>query len=124
MTKDEAAKHCIKCLKCTFEAIYDVGLTPGVNDDCPYAKAWLKESDPQHEPERKHFKVYYSSKFNGMQKNYFLRVDAKDAKEAKDLCWKMVHDKTGRHAFAIKPMLSDRLPKYYQKAEEGYPPSK
>lgn len=124
MTKDEAAKHCIKCLKCTFEAIYDVGLTPGVNDDCLYAKAWLKETHPQYATKLKHFRVYYAAKFNGTQKDYFLRIDAKNAKEARDLCRRMVQEKTGRHAFTIKSMLSEKLPKGYQKVEEGYPPSK
>jgi len=68
--------------------------------------------------------VYYTAKFNGTQKDYFLHLYAINSIIAKDLCRRKVMEETGRHAFNVKAMVTERLPKGYKYAEEGYPPSK
>lgn len=134
MTKDEAVRKCIQCKKCEFERIELRGLTEE-NMYCPIAQTvWLPED------KRKSgvveltdysqyavpvFKVWYHSKFNNRYEDYYIRVLAKSAKEAKDKCRKLVHEATGRHAFGITVMRTGKVPKYFnENAVEGYPPPK
>lgn len=125
VTKNEVAAHCRECKKCQFELIYVRGLTEE-NQDCPYAKIWLpekKETAKKSGPRM--YKCYYYAKFNGDQREYYLEVEAGSSKEAKDRCWHLVHQATGRHAFGITPMATDKLPKGFTKCpEKGYPPVK
>jgi hypothetical protein len=71
------------------------------------------------------YKVWYHSKFNNRYEDYYLRLNAENAKAAKDKCWKLVHEATGRHAFGITVMKTAKVPKYFnENAVEGYPPPK
>ena len=125
VTKNEAAKHCVECKKCQFEAIYDRGLTEE-NKDCPYAAFWVRpEKEEKPKAATKIYKCYYRSKFNNDLQDYYIEVEARTPKEAKDKCWQLVKQATGRHAFGIIPIATDKVPKYYsENTVNGYPPPK
>ena len=73
-------------------------------------------------PSKRTYHCYYASKFNNMEKWYKLDVEAGSVREAKDLCWKAVMDKTCRHAFRIQVAVTDKIPKYVGEVQEGFPP--
>ena len=126
MDRNELVRTCVACGKCQG---YELFATQGVPDglDCETAQKWAESESARNNVESggKLYHVYYASKFDGTQKDYVLDVRAESAKEARDTCWKLVHDATGRHAFTIKAMLTDKRPIGYAKeVTKGYPPPK
>lgn len=130
--RNELVRTCVACGKCReYELFAKYGLPEGL--DCETARLWaMSEVDEQGRQNKERsvsgvrlYRVYYTSKFDGTQKDYVLDVHATSAKEARDTCWRMVHEKTGRHAFTIKAVLTDKYPVgYSEKTIKGYPPSK
>ena len=54
----------------------------------------------------KNYIVYYTIKMNGESYLYAMKVEAKNANEAKDLCTGIVFRETGRNAFTPSTKLS------------------
>ena len=126
MDRNELVKTCVACGKCRG---YELFATQGIPDglDCETARQWAESESARANVESggKLYHVYYASKFDGTQKDYVLDIRARNAKEARDTCWRLVHETTGRHAFTIKAMLTDKFPVgYSEKTAKGYPPPK
>jgi len=130
MNKNELVKTCVACGKCQgYELFARQGVPDGL--DCETARKWAESGTLRNnvrsnvEADGKLYHVYYTSKFDGTQKDYVLDIRARSAKEARDICWRLVHETTGRHAFTIKAMLTDKFPVgYSEKTTKGYPPPK
>lgn len=130
MDRNELVKTCVACGKCQgYELFASQGVPDGL--DCETARKWAESGSSRNnvrnnvESGGKLYHVYYASKFDGTQKDYVLDIRARNAKEARDTCWRLVHEATGRHAFTIKAMLTDKFPVgYSEKTVKGYPPPK
>jgi len=130
--KNALVRKCVACGKCReYELFAKYGLPEGL--DCETARLWAMSEVDERELQNKGrsvsgvrlYHVYYTSKFDGTQKDYVLDIHATSAKEARDTCWRVVHEKTGRHAFTIKAVLTNKRPVGYGEfVTNGYPPPK